>query len=78
MLYGLSVARQAPAVFRRTTRNGVPWVSLLAVASVSLVFFGASFLPNGGAEIWTWAQNLVGVCLFLRARRVQALISCDR
>lgn len=36
-------------------------MSVLAVASVSLVFFGASFLPGGAGEIWTWAQNLVGV-----------------
>ncbi|GAA6014386.1 hypothetical protein JCM11491_007036 [Sporobolomyces phaffii] len=61
VLYGLAVIRQAPAVFRKTNRNGVPWVSVLAVASVSLLFFGASFLPGGAGEIWTWAQNLVGV-----------------
>lgn len=61
VLYGLSTIRQAPQIFAKTNRNGVPWVSLLAVSSVSLIFFGASFLPNGGAEIWTWAQNLVGV-----------------
>ncbi|GAA5993051.1 hypothetical protein JCM10908_003079 [Rhodotorula pacifica] len=61
VLYGLAVIRQAPAVFRKTNRNGVPWVSVLAIASVSLLFFGASFLPGGAAEIWTWAQNLVGV-----------------
>ncbi|KAK4706089.1 hypothetical protein P7C70_g96, partial [Phenoliferia sp. Uapishka_3] len=69
VLYGLSVAKQAPAVFQRTTTNGVPWVSLLAIASVSLVFFGASFLPNGGSQIYTWAQNLVGVrCSSLNVR----------
>ncbi|KAL8291596.1 hypothetical protein RQP46_001854 [Phenoliferia psychrophenolica] len=61
VLYGLAVAGQAPRIFQKTNRNGAPWVSLLAIASVSLVFFGASFLPNGGAEIFTWAQNLVGV-----------------
>ncbi|GAA6017271.1 hypothetical protein JCM10207_003673 [Rhodosporidiobolus poonsookiae] len=61
VLYGLSVIRQAPAIFRITNRHGVPWVSVLAVASVSLLFFGASFLPGGAGEIWTWLQNLVGV-----------------
>ncbi|GAA5992214.1 hypothetical protein JCM5350_000642 [Sporobolomyces pararoseus] len=61
VLYGLAVIRQAPAVFRRTNRNGVPWVAVLAIASVSLLFFGASFLPGSAAEIFTWAQNLVGV-----------------
>ncbi|GAA5850411.1 hypothetical protein JCM3766R1_007185 [Sporobolomyces carnicolor] len=61
VLYGLAVIEQAPRVFRRTNRNGVPWVAVLAVASVSLLFFGASFLPGGASEIFTWAQNLVGV-----------------
>ncbi|GAA5944698.1 uncharacterized protein JCM15063_000835 [Sporobolomyces koalae] len=61
VLYGLAVIRQAPAIFRKTNRNGVPWVSVLAIASVSLIFFGASFLPGGASEIFTWAQNLVGV-----------------
>ncbi|KAI5480109.1 amino acid transmembrane transporter [Pseudohyphozyma bogoriensis] len=61
VLYGLAVVRQAPAIFKRTNRNGVPYVALAATSSVSLVFFGASFLPNGGAQIWNWAQNLVGV-----------------
>ncbi|BGP39401.1 Basic amino-acid permease [Rhodotorula kratochvilovae] len=61
VLYGLAVIHQAPAVFRRTNSQGVPWVSVLAVGSVSLIFFGASFLPGGAAEIWTWCQNLVGV-----------------
>jgi AAT family amino acid transporter len=50
VLYGLSVIRQAPAIFRKTNRNGVPWVSVLAIASVSLIFFGASFLPGGASE----------------------------
>ncbi|ORY43937.1 amino acid permease/ SLC12A domain-containing protein [Leucosporidium creatinivorum] len=61
VLYGLAVINQAPAVFKKTNRNQVPWVAVLAVASVSLLFFGASFLPGGAGEIWTWCQNLVGV-----------------
>lgn len=61
VLYGLSVNRQAPKIFMRTNRAGVPWVSVLAIASVSLIFFGASFLPGGASEVWVWAQNLVGV-----------------
>ncbi|KAL7336457.1 amino acid permease/ SLC12A domain-containing protein [Rhodotorula toruloides] len=61
VLYGLAVIRQAPSIFRRTNAQGVPWVSVLAISSVSLLFFGASFLPGGAGQIWTWAQNLVGV-----------------
>ncbi|GAA5925996.1 hypothetical protein JCM3775_005171 [Rhodotorula graminis] len=61
VLYGLAVIRQAPAVFRKTNAQGVPWVSVLAIASVSLILFGASFLPGGASQIFSWCQNLVGV-----------------
>jgi AAT family amino acid transporter len=61
VVYGLSAIGQAPRIFLNTNRNGVPWVAVLAVASVSLIFFGASFLPGGAGQIWSWAQNLVGV-----------------
>ncbi|KAK4056136.1 Basic amino-acid permease [Microbotryomycetes sp. JL221] len=61
VLYGLSSIGHAPAIFMRTNSNQVPWVSVLAISSVSLIFFGASFLPNGANQIFSWAQNLVGV-----------------
>lgn len=61
VLYGLAVVKQAPKIFTKTNRNGVPYVAVAGISSVSLIFFGASFLPNGGAQIWNWAQNLVGV-----------------
>lgn len=61
VLYGLAAVDQAPKLLLRTNRNGVPYISLLAVSSVSLIFFGLSFLPGGGGQIWNWAQNLVGV-----------------
>ncbi|KAJ7303595.1 amino acid permease/ SLC12A domain-containing protein, partial [Mycena albidolilacea] len=61
VVYGLSAIGQAPRIFLHTSRNGVPWVAVLAVASVSLIFFGASFLPGGVGQIWTWAQNLAGM-----------------
>ncbi|GEM08189.1 amino acid transmembrane transporter [Rhodotorula toruloides] len=40
VLYGLAVIRQAPSIFRHTNAQGVPWVSVLAISSVSLLFFG--------------------------------------
>ncbi|KAJ7440063.1 amino acid permease/ SLC12A domain-containing protein [Mycena galericulata] len=61
VVYGLAAIGQAPRLFLHTNRNGVPWVAVLAVSSVSLIFFGASFLPGGAGQIWSWAQNLVGV-----------------
>ena len=56
ILYGLSAQHQAPKVFLRRTRHGVPWVAVLFTAAWALVFFGVSFLPGGAAEIFTWAQ----------------------
>lgn len=61
VLYGMSVNRQMPAFFRKTTSAGVPWTCVLAIGSVSLVTFGASFLPGSAGEIFVWCQNLVGV-----------------
>jgi AAT family amino acid transporter len=61
VLYGMAVNHQAPAIFRKTTKAGVPWTCVLAIASVSLITFGASFLPGSASEIFTWCQNLVGV-----------------
>lgn len=34
VLYGMAVIGQAPRLFTRTNRNGVPWISVLAVSSV--------------------------------------------
>ncbi|KAM0787016.1 hypothetical protein ACM66B_006284 [Microbotryomycetes sp. NB124-2] len=61
VLFGLSTIGHAPKIFMRQNRNQVPWVAVLAVSSVSLIFFGSSFLPNGANQIFDWAQNLVGV-----------------
>ncbi|KAH9941027.1 amino acid permease-domain-containing protein [Amylocystis lapponica] len=61
VLYGLATARpaQAPALFARTTRAGVPLPALLATSSVSVLCFGSSFLGSG--VLWGWLQNIVGV-----------------
>ncbi|KAG6813772.1 hypothetical protein H0H92_007724 [Tricholoma furcatifolium] len=59
VLYGLSVARQAPGVFSHTTRGGVPIYSLLLTSSVSILCFGSSFIGSG--QLWSWLQNIVGV-----------------
>ncbi|KAH7097621.1 amino acid permease-domain-containing protein [Auriculariales sp. MPI-PUGE-AT-0066] len=59
VLYSLSVARQAPAIFRTTTSNGVPLSALLATSSISVLCLGTSYV--GAGEIWAWLQNIVGV-----------------
>jgi len=59
VLYSLSVARQAPELFSRTTSRGVPLAALLATSSVSMLCLGTSSI--GAGVVWGWLQNLVGV-----------------
>ncbi|KZT08438.1 uncharacterized protein LAESUDRAFT_723957 [Laetiporus sulphureus 93-53] len=62
VLYGLSVTvpyPQAPQIFSRTTKAGVPLAALLATSSVSIICFGTSFVGSG--VLWGWLQNIVGV-----------------
>ena len=61
VLYGLAVTSppQAPSIFGRTTRSGVPLLALFATSSISVLCFGSSFIGNG--ELWGWLQNIVGV-----------------
>jgi len=59
ILYGLAQVSQAPSLFSRTTRTGVPLPAMLLTSSVSALCFGSSFIGNG--QLWAWLQNLVGV-----------------
>ena len=59
VLYGLAQASQAPSLFARTTRRGVPLPAMLLTSSISALCFGSSFIGNG--QLWVWLQNLVGV-----------------
>lgn len=61
VLYGLAVTNppQAPTIFSKTTRSGVPFFALLATSSISILCFGSSFIGSG--ELWGWLQNIVGV-----------------
>ncbi|KAI0329218.1 hypothetical protein GY45DRAFT_1280260 [Cubamyces sp. BRFM 1775] len=61
VLYGLATTTppQAPTIFARTTRSGVPLLALLATSSISILCFGSSFIGSG--ELWGWLQNIVGV-----------------
>ncbi|KIK68943.1 hypothetical protein GYMLUDRAFT_255560 [Collybiopsis luxurians FD-317 M1] len=61
VLYGMAVTspRQAPAIFSRTTKSGVPIYALMLTSSIGGLCFGSSFIGNG--ELWGWLQNIVGV-----------------
>ena len=56
ILYSLSLKEQAPAIFRRTNRNGVPWVAVLATWSIGLLAF--LNVSNSGAKVFGWFMNI--------------------
>jgi lysine-specific permease len=63
MLRALAVDGQAPALFARTDRRGVPMAALLATSAVGALGFGASLIGEGGAYVWL--LNASGVAGFV-------------
>ncbi|THH27979.1 hypothetical protein EUX98_g6215 [Antrodiella citrinella] len=62
VLYGLAASKpvpQAPTIFAKTTKGGIPLPALLATSSISILCFGSSFIGSG--QLWGWLQNIVGV-----------------
>ncbi|EIM83349.1 amino acid permease [Stereum hirsutum FP-91666 SS1] len=58
-LYGLSVAGNAPAIFRRTSRSGLPWAALLvSTAFAFLAFMGVS---SGSSTVFGWFSNMTSI-----------------
>lgn len=76
-LYSMAVFGTAPAIFKRCTRSGVPYVAI----GFSAVFSLLAFLncSNSGAEVFNWLVNLVNCtgflswitvcCIYLRFRK---------
>ncbi|KAI0321691.1 amino acid permease [Amylostereum chailletii] len=58
-LYGLAVAGNAPAIFKRTTKNGLPYVALcLSTAFAFLAFMG---VKSGSGKVFGWFSNMTAV-----------------
>lgn len=81
-LYSISSDGNAPAIFKRVNKRGVPYVSLLFCAAVaclaflnvaesSTVVFGYFVNLVTVFGILTWVSILVTYLFFLRARRAQ-------
>jgi len=58
-LYGLAVAGNAPKVFTRTSKSGLPYVSVIFCASFTLLAFMA--ISNGAGTVFTWFANMTSV-----------------
>lgn len=52
MLHGMGVSGQAPRLFSRTNRRGVPVAALLVTSLVGAFCFIASLIGDGGAYVW--------------------------
>ncbi len=56
VLYSMAMNGQAPALFKRTTRRGVPWTAVLATWVIGcLAFLNVS---NSGAQVFQWFSNI--------------------
>ena len=55
-LYGLAAAGNAPAVFLKTTKSGVPWVALIPSGLVGLL--GLTALKSSAGTIFNYFVNL--------------------
>ncbi|RFU26547.1 hypothetical protein B7463_g9791, partial [Scytalidium lignicola] len=62
-LYSLAVAGNAPAIFKRCTKRGVPYVAVIA----SSLFCGLAYLncSNSGATVFNWFVNLTNTSGFI-------------
>lgn len=59
VLYSLALSNQAPAIFKSTTRFGVPWAAVLATWLIGcLAFLNVS---TSGAKVFTWFSNIRSV-----------------
>lgn len=54
----LSLRGGAPAIFKRQNRNGVPYVSVIAVLAYSCISYLS--VSNGSVKVLTWFTSIVG------------------
>ncbi|KAK3936114.1 proline-specific permease [Diplogelasinospora grovesii] len=63
VLYSMALNGQAPKIFGKTTRRGVPWTAVLATWGFGcLAYLNVS---NGGAKVFTWLMNLSTISGFI-------------
>lgn len=57
---GLALVGNAPRVFTKTSKNGLPWVSVIFCSLFSsLAYMGIS---NGAGRVFGWLANLTAIC----------------
>ncbi|KAF2793077.1 proline-specific permease-like protein [Melanomma pulvis-pyrius CBS 109.77] len=63
VLYGMALTGDAPRVFGRTNRNGVPYMAVLMTWSIGLLAF--LNVSNTGAQVFTWFSNISTISGFI-------------
>lgn len=56
VLYGLSLTGQAPKIFGKTNKRGVPWVAVLVTWAPGLLAY--LNVSNSGAQVFNWFVNI--------------------
>lgn len=63
VLYGMALNGDAPKLFGRTSKNGVPWIAVLATWSVGLLAY--LNVSSSGARVFTWFSNISTISGFI-------------
>ena len=65
-LYSMAVAGNAPAVFKKCTKNGVPYMAVFA----SAIFTPLAYLncASSGSTVFTWFVNLTNTSGFISCK----------
>lgn len=63
VLYGMALNGEAPKIFGKTNRNGVPWVAVLATWTIGLLAY--LNVSNTGAQVFTWFSNISTISGFI-------------
>ncbi|KAF8840425.1 hypothetical protein BDN67DRAFT_650004 [Paxillus ammoniavirescens] len=74
VLYGLACKHHAPAIFRETSRNGIPIVAVLFTSSFSLLSFIS--LRFGAGTVFRWFVSLSTVGGFLSWATINLTYLC--
>lgn len=59
-LYGMAINRKAPQIFAKTTKNGLPWVSLIFCASFGALAYMS--LSTSAGKAFGYLANLTSAC----------------
>lgn len=63
ILYGMALNGEAPKIFGRTSKKGVPYVAVLATWAVGLLAY--LNVSNTGAQVFAWFSNITTISGFI-------------